>query len=361
MNKTRTALATLTALAAIGACGAVSAQSAVVIYGLVDVAYVREGGGAAGSSGKVTSGVESPSRLGFKGVEDLGGGLSAVFVLENGFQADTGIMGQGGLLFGRQVYVGLAGAAGTLTLGRQYTPEFMALATIDPFSVGMAGDAKNLMSTSGASVSRMDNSVKYATPALRGFSAELVYGAGEVAGSGEAGRQYGGAAGYSAGPLALRAGYHRRNNDTAAVRNTDDARNLLLTASYDFGTVKAHVAWGSGKGLNSSALRATNNPYGRTPAPQASTDSTETLLGASVPFGVQTLLLSWVRKNDKTVRKQDASQWGIGYRYALSRRTDLYASAARIRNRNGAGYTVGSSIEAGTGNRAWNLGVRHTF
>ena len=106
------------ALAVLGAVsGAASAQSSVTVYGLVDVALVRESGAATGASTKITSGVGAGSRLGFKGSEDLGGGLSALFLLENGFQADTGAMGQGGLLFGRQAYVGLQGGFGTVTIG----------------------------------------------------------------------------------------------------------------------------------------------------------------------------------------------------------------------------------------------------
>jgi len=85
-------------------------------------------------------------------------------------------------------------------------------------------------------------------------------------------------------------------------------------------------------------------------------------VGVTVPFGVQhTFLASYIRKNDKTTLNQDADQFALGYRYALSKRTDLYAMYAHIKNKNGAPYTVGSSIEAGSGNSAWNMGIRHTF
>src|SRR5471032_1198970 len=231
MNKTMLAL-TLSALA-----GTAAAQSNVTVYGIVDMALVRESGGtgAAASSTKLTSGVESGSRLGFKGSEDLGNGMAAIFLLENGFQADTGAMGQGGLLFGRQAYVGLQSkTAGTLLLGRQYTPQYLAVAAIDPFGSGTAGDTKNLMATTGNSASRMDNTVKYISPVVNGFSGEVVYGAGEVAGDNSAGRQLGGMLTYAVGNLTLRLASHYRNNDTATV-NTSSARNSVLTALYDFG------------------------------------------------------------------------------------------------------------------------------
>lgn len=355
MNKTMLALV-MGALA-----GGAAAQSSVAVYGIVDMALVREGGAAAGSSTKLTSGVAAGSRLGFKGSEDLGGGMAAVFLLENGFQADTGAMGQGGLLFGRQAYVGLQGGAGTVTLGRQYTPQYLAVAAVDPFGSGTAGDTKNLMAATGNSASRMDNSVKYVSPVRGGVSAELVYGAGEVAGDNSAGRQFGGALGYVNGPLSLKLAYHNRNNDSATVKNSDSAKNTVVTALYDFGVAKAHAAYGRDKGLNSAPLRNATNPFGYAVAPTPSTDSDVVLLGLTVPRGAQVWLASYIRKNDKTAFNQDAEQYALGYRYYLSKRTDLYTAYAYIRNKNGAGYTVGSAIEGGTGNRAVNLGMRHVF
>lgn len=344
--------------------GTAAAQSNVTVYGIVDMAVVRESGGvgAAASSTKLTSGVEAGSRLGFKGNEDLGGGLSAIFLLESGFQADTGAMGQGGLLFGRQAYVGLQSKeAGTLTLGRQYTPQYLAVAAVDPFGSGTAGDTKNLMASTGNSASRMDNAVKYASPMVNGFNAEVVYGVGEVAGDSTAQRQFGGSVAYTNGPLVVRLAHHNRNNDTATLKNTSSAKNTVLTALYDFGAAKAHFAYGVDKGMNSALPRNLNNPFGYAVAPTPSIDSSVVLLGVTVPQGFGTWIGSYIRKNDKTSFNQDAAQLAAGYRYYLSKRTDLYGVYAYIRNKNGAGYTVGSAIEGGTGNRGLNLGIRHIF
>lgn len=82
---------------------------------------------------------------------------------------------------------------------------------------------------------------------------------------------------------------------------------------------------------------------------------------ATIPLGNHTILASYIHKDDKTEFNQDASQWALGYRYALSTRTDLYASFAKISNKNGAAYTVGSAIEAGSGNKAVSLGICHAF
>lgn len=341
--------------------GTAVAQSNVAVYGVVDLALVRESGGSINST-KITSGVESGSRLGFKGSEDLGNGVSAIFLLENGFQADTGAMGQGGLLFGRQAYVGLRSErAGTVTLGRQYTPQYLAVAAADPFGSGMAGDTKNLMAATGNSASRMDNALKYVSPVMGGASAELVYGAGEVGGDHGAGRQWGGALAYSRGPFVLRLAQHARNNDTATLKGAGLARNTVLTGVLDVGYVKVHLAAGRDKGLNSALPRNAGNPFGHAVAPRQSVDSSVALLGLTVPHGAGTWLASWISKNDRTVFDQDAQQLALGYRYFLSKRTDVYAAYAYLRNRNGAGYTVGSAIEGGTGNRGANLGIRHTF
>jgi len=324
---------------------------------------VVESGGAAGHVTKLTSGISGGSRIGFKGTEDLGGGMSALFLLETGFQNDTGALGQSSTvtsLFGRQSYVGLGGDFGTVTVGRQYTPQYLVLAGVDPFGTGYAGDAANIMPNTGNSSSRMDNTVKYASPNFSGVTGELAYGFGETAGSTKAASQIGAAIGYANGPLNVRLGFHGRNNDTL-TSETSSGRSTLLGATYNFGPVKLHAAYGINKGVNSSPMRNAVNQYG-TGAVVASTDSADALIGVTVPFGVQhTFLASYIHKNDKTARNQDADQFALGYRYALSKRTDLYAAYAHIKNKNGGTYTVGSSIELGSGNSAWNAGIRHTF
>ncbi len=329
---------TLFALAMSSVCaGAAFAQSTVSIYGVVDAGIVHESGNAAGTSVmKLTSGVGAGSRLGFKGSEALGGGMSANFLLENGFNADVGAAAQGGLLFGRQAWVGLDGGYGSTKFGRQYTPYWTALVTVDPFAAGYAGVDANLMASSGV---RMDNSVKYSTPNLAGFSADLAYGFGEVAGNASASRALGLSVNYVKGPLTARVAHHRVNNAAA----TDSAKNTMLTAVYDFGPAKTHFAYAVNKGVGS-------------------VDNTDLLAGLTVPFGAGKVMLSYIRKDDKSAANADANQIAAGYVYSLSKRTSLYTSYARIDNRNGAFYTVGSANGApGSGSRAINAGVTHTF
>jgi predicted porin len=348
------------------ATGAAVAQTGVTIYGIADAGFVRETGGKNGTVNKLTSGVGSASRIGFRGTEDLGGGLSAIFNLETGYRIDTGELDNtNNALFNRLAIVGLKGKAGTLTLGRQYTPWHQALAQVaDPFGTGYAGGSKNLFPDSGANV-RTNNSVLYATPVVMGFAADVSYSAGEQAGSNEAGRQLGGSLGYSAGPLNVRLAYNHRNTDVAATPGVAGisrgiATNTILAANYDFKVVKAYAAYNVNKGVGSSPYGNATNPYGG-PAQTPSTDSNDVLLGLNAPVGPGNLLATYQRKNDKTALNQDANSWGVGYLYPLSKRTTLYTVYGTVNNKNGADYTVANNSESGSGDKAYNIGVRHTF
>jgi len=355
---------TLAALILAGFAAAAQAQSSVTIYGLADAGLVQESGGKAGSVTKVSSGIGATSRIGFKGTEDLGDGLSAIFQLEAGYKLDTGEVDAAGALFNRQSFVGLKSTTmGALTLGRQYTPMYDALSQVaDPFGAGYAGSAKNLMPSAGADT-RTSNTVIYATPSVSGLSANVAYSMGEQADSTKAGRQVGGSLIYANGPLNARLAYNNRNNDVAATGlSTTSGRNILFAANYDFKIAKAYFAYGQDKGVNSSPLPTTANVFGYATAPQASTDSTDLLIGTTVPVTASgTLMASFIRKNDKTAFNQDADQWAIGYSQALSKRTSTYIAYGKIKNKNGASYTVGNAAETGSGDKAFNVGMRLSF
>lgn len=345
--------------------GAAHAQTGVTIYGIADAGFVHESGGVAGSANKISSGVGSASRIGFRGTEDLGGGTSVLFQLENGHRLDTGEVDAAGTIFNRLAFVGIKGKAGQLTIGRQYTPWHQALVQVgDPFSTGYAGSSKNLFPDYGSNV-RTSNTVLYTTPVIQGFTAEAAYSAGEQGGASRAGRQLGASLGYASGPLNLRLVYNHKNADVAAAPGVTpvtrgNGSNKLFAANYDFKVLKAYLAVSVDKGFNSAPLGNNSNPYGGL-APTASTDGNEILLGAVVPAGPGNLVVTLQRKDDKTVRNQDARSLGVGYLYLLSKRTTLYTVYGAIDNDNGAGYTVANNSEAGSGDRAFNLGIRHTF
>ncbi|MBC7454189.1 MAG: porin [Massilia sp.] len=349
------------AAAILGAFAATAqAQSNVAIYGILDAGIVHESGGTNGNLTKVGSGISSASRFGFRGTEDLGNGLSALFTLEGGVKIDTGIGGAG--IFDRQSFVGLKSTTlGTVTIGRQYTLLYLALGQVaDPFGVGYSGSARGLFPSVG-NATRTSNTVMYASPKMSGFSADLAYSAGEQAGSNVAGRQIGADVAYSNGPLNARLVYNAINNDTAAVSN-DIGRNTMFAANYDFVVAKAFFAYSDNKGMNSSALPNAIAYTTPTTPVAASTDSTNLLIGATVPVGpAGTVMASYIRKNDKNVANRDADQFAIGYSYALSKRTNAYTSFAKIKNKNGASYTVGDNTDAGSGDKAFSVGVRHSF
>jgi predicted porin len=348
----------LPALAALLLCsGATFAQSNVAFYGVMDMGVSVDKGGIAGTSTRVTSGMATQSRWGFRGTEDLGDGLSAFFVIEGGIHADVGTSTQNNTIFGRNTAVGLKGNFGAVSLGLQDTPLFTTLnVVVDPFRNGIAR-SNNLMNPTGF---RAGNSILYRSNVINGFSGDLMYVAGEIAGDAKAGRAIGGSFGYANGPLTARLAYHNRNNDTATLKGTDDAKNSLLGANYDFGPVKGFFGYEINKGRNSASLNNSAALFGGLP-PTASTDSTDLLLGASVPMGPSTFVATYVRLDDKTSFNQDAQQYAVAYMYAFSKRTDIYTSVAQIRNHNGAAYTEGNSEEPGTGNKQFTVGLRHRF
>ncbi len=352
----------IAALAVAGTlCGWAHAQSAVNIYGIVDMGYVNERGGVAGSVSKLTSGAQSGTRIGFKGTEDLGDGMKALFVLETGIRADEGGFNQGGTAFGRQAFVGLQSNGGTVTLGRQYTPYFLAMNAADPFASGMAGSGLNLFPNAGNG-NRMNNSVKYATPNIDGFTGELAYGFGEVQGSSEKNRQIGASLGYAADAVSIKLAHHNVRNAT----DTDTAKNTLLGATWDLEVAKIFAAISDNRGINSSAFPLATptvpfpNPYGLPTPPVSSSKTRDILVGVRIPIEKHAFLISYINKDDR-VANNDANQVAVGYTYALSKQTNLYAAYARISNKNQASYTVGNNSEPGSGNKAINLGVRVLF
>lgn len=334
----------LLALAVLGAfAGAASAQTNVTIYGVVDAGITHENG-AAGSVTKLATGVQSGNRLGFKGSEDLGGGLKANFQIENGFDLDTGKARQGGALFGRQAYVGLSGGFGAVNAGRQYNPVFTALDAIDPFGTGLTGASTNLMGFGATVDSRINNALTYTSPELSGFTFNGMYGFGEVPGSTSSSRYYGLSVGYARGPVSAFLAYDNANNAT----DTNTTKELLLGGTYNFGVATAHLAFESEKN-------------------DAGMNYRDWLVGVSAPVGPGTVMASYIRKNDRSSADAGARQYAVGYTYPLSKRTNFYTSYGYISNDAGAGFVVsdassgGNAVNNGDSSRAFTVGIRHKF
>ncbi len=342
MKKSLLALAVLTAVS-----GAASAQSSVTLYGKVDLGMVYDAGGP-GKSVRLDSGVTGGSRIGFKGVEDLGGGTKFSFQLETGYCADSAAGAPnfctgGNNFMGRQAHGDLTGSFGALSAGRQYSLGFNNLATIDPFGAGFAGQANNvtagglyLVDPSGI---RLNNSVIYSTPNTAGLTASVEASLGEQTGNWQASRETGAGLNYAAGPAYAGVSYYHLDNSGG----TGVAKKVLtIGGTYDFGVVKIH-------GLGQSVTGPSTLDY------------RSFMAGVTVPIGAAQILASYVHHNDRTAANQDASQVGIGALYSLSKRTSLYTSFARIQNQHGAAFLVGNATALGTGNKSFNAGVVHNF
>jgi predicted porin len=241
-------------LALLGAAGAAHAQSSVTLYGVLDesVQYVHNVTTSANPLSNKNlfttyAGNLQGDRWGLKGTEDLGGGLKAIFQLENGFNINNGALGQGGLEFGRQAFVGLqSDQFGTVTLGRQYDPvvDLVQAVTADNYwgsTFTTPGDVDN-----NDNSSRTNSAIKYTSQTYAGFQFELMYALGGVAGSTGSGQTWSGAATYANGPFSVAAGYIRMDNANSLASRTSDgvvgwAGGATSGATFD-GTVNSTFA-----------------------------------------------------------------------------------------------------------------------
>jgi predicted porin len=357
MKKSLLALAVLTAVS-----GAAFAQSSVTLYGKVDLGLVLDSGSAAGKSIRLDSGVTGGSRIGFKGVEDLGGGMKASFQLETGYCADSAAPATSTLtvkdgagntvgtttqtstnfctgsnaFMGRQAHGDLTGAFGAISAGRQYSIGFNNLSTIDPFGTGLAGQINNIVDPSGI---RLNNSVTYATPNMGGFvgSAEIAFG--EQTGNWQANRETGAGLTYASGPAYVGFSFYDVSN---AAGSGAAKKNYTFGGTYDFGVIKLHAL-----------AQKTTGP--------STLDVLDLMGGVTVPVAHGNLMASYIHHNDRTSADKDAQQLGVGYIYPLSKRTSVYGAFARILNQHGAAFTVGNATASGTGTKAFDLGVVHNF
>lgn len=354
MNKGKTTMKKaymLLAMAAMGS-GTASAQSSVTISGILGVGVSSISGARSGASDyrsgrelKMAQDSKVPTRLVFRGSEDMGNGLSAIFLLDKGFNIDDGTETLGGAF--RETYVGLRSTQwGTVTLGRQFHPLFNVRDDYDP-----TADSSNLMATGGF---RMNNSIMYRTPVMNGWFVKLAYGFGEVQGDTRAGRAVGAHVGYDKGPISGKIGF----NDLRDAQGQSSARNTLAAGSYNFGPLIGYLAYGVNKGA------VTNGVY-------APADNTDALFGLRVPFGPNTVSVSYILKDDKTAQDADAKQFQLLYTYSLSKRTLLYSIFTHINNSNGAVYTTAHASAAPTAaqyalgaraaDREFSVGIRHSF
>lgn len=347
--------------AAAMACTVAAAQSSVTIFGRLNTGV--EHARLAGTGVSRLSNYRSV--LGFRGTEDLGGGLRAIWQIEGAVALDTGAAG----LANRNTHVGFAGPWGTLAAGVWAQPYTTATAAFDPFYTTTAGYMA-LMGNGSAPISghvqdtssfdrRQTNQLQYASPKWQGWSSSVSYGfKDETAASGSA-RPWlaSGAVRYETDALVLTAA-HERHRAYQTADTTDTASKL--GAAYTFGparlaAVVEHLRYGTATG------RLSRNAW---------------YVSASYQIGAGALKAGYARAGDGRGPSTDtvgffrsgagtgAQQFTVGYEHALSRRTALHAFYSRIRNEPQAVYDFAINelgVRAGQQPSVFALGLRHNF
>lgn len=361
-------LFTLGLLAA--ACGATYAQSSVTIYGLLDASVEHltdatpSGGGLTRMPGLTGS---VPSRLGFRGVEDLGGGLKAVFTLESGLGVDSGTFNQGGRAFGRQAYVGLTGDWGSLTLGRQYSMMFWSQLDADILGPNAYGSGSLDSYLPNA---RVDNAIAY-RGTFNGFTAGASYSfgrdtvnagpspsgancAGESAADKQACRQWSVMAKYDASNWGVALAVDEIRGGPGAFAG--------LTSSSMKDRRSTVAGWTKFNGVKLGAgLIARDND-----ATPAARRSNLWYIGAAYSVTPAMVLDGQVFKLDYKNSANQATLFALRATYNLSKRTAVYATAGHISNDGSLALSVsnaaaGGAPAAGGSQSGVALGVRHAF
>jgi len=349
------------ALAAIATGGAASAQS-VTVFGIVDVGVSHYSVSGSASQTAMSNSGNLNSRIGFRGTEDLGGGLGASFWLEAPLTVDDG--NANGLAFTRRSTVSLSGPWGEARLGRDYTPTYLN-EWFDPFNAtGSGTHAISLLRMSStrapfvagfgannATYFRTSNSVGYFLPAnLGGVYGQLQYAFDEQPSTANSsqGRYVGGRIGYRKGPVnvALAAGKSDGANPPTAT--APDVTSINLGGSYDFGPVMLMGEY-------------SDESYQVTPAKYTSRGYN---LGVIVPVGPGEIKAAYSSVRLNWPGSPKASKLALGYQHNLSKRTALYATVARLDNENGAMLAVVQGSLAGkanAGSTGYDLGIRHSF
>lgn len=354
----------LIALAVLAASGAAMAQSSVTLYGVLDtgVSYFK---GDDSVYGLTKTGGNVNSRLGFRGVEDLGNGLKATFNLEGGMNVDdgTGYLGAGGVndtgfQFRRTSTVGLQGSFGEVRLGRMLTSSYLAVSRYDVFGDTGAGASLAWNPTNTGYAPRAQNAISFTSPSFSGFKFGAEYGFGEKKDARDS-RYIGVGATYDNGPLSLGLGFDRINNVGYVAANPpapaelgEDLTTWQLGGAYNFGVAKL-LAF-----------------YKQTKYKDVLVGDSEKLktfgLGVSAPVGAA----GEVRASYNNYKISDdngkADQLSLGYVHNLSKRTALYGTYSYIKNKDGLDFELngamgGAGLKDGEKQHGLQLGIRHAF
>jgi predicted porin len=343
------------------AAGIAHAQSTITFYGIADsgIEYVNHAS-AEGGAVRLVSGAKNTSRWGLRGVEDLGGGLKAVFRLENGFNLADGQLDDGpDAIFGRRATVGLASRFGQLTLGRMYTTTYDYLLPFDPM-----GYAQNYSwaTTSTATGGRKDGMFTRSSNAVRyngefgGLKFGGTFGFGNVAGDFKASSKYSVGIGYHNGPFAAVAAFDRQHgagnradNSLSPADPVDAIQSIHAGLSYDFGAVKAMAGYRNyRRTFTTNAAKQLSDMY---------------WLGGSYNVTPFLALIGAIYHQDiKGASAADPTLVSLRAQYSLSKRTLLYFSGGYAMARNDQKVSVSrDSIGVADTQVGLTAGIQHRF
>lgn len=334
------------------------AQNSVTLYGIIDDGINFNTNAHGAHQVYAASGILNGSRWGLRGTEDLGGGATTFFVLENGFDPNSGAAVQGGDLFGRQAYVGLGNSLGNVSLGRQYDSvvdyvESLSFASQYGGSItAHPADLDNMVNTH-----RLNNVAKYASRSFAGITFGGLYSLGGVAGDFTRKQVVSAGARYQGGPFTAGVGYINARNPNLSFYGSDGTvaatvngvpGSNLGTSPVISGYASAHtyqvIGASAGYTVGAAALGVlySNTKYmglGDTssgPVPTGGVHGTATFNTGEVNFRYQftpTFLAAAVYDYTKNsgasgVGGATYNQAAVAVDYFLSKRTDLYAVAA---------------------------------
>jgi predicted porin len=332
---------------------AAAAQSNVTLYGVMDTYLGHTNAGGKGSMTDQQSGGWAASRWGLRGSEDLGGGLRAVFTLENGILTNSGGFADSTRVFNRQSYLGLAGGWGEVRLGRQNSPAFWMLGSMDAFNGATYGSLLNNVS---GYTPRFDNVIYYVSPEFSGLKVQ----GGHALGNQPAGQPRSGLAAtmlgveYKSGPFWVGMNHSQQNSANTSVK----AKATFLGGNWDWGSGKVYLGLHRGN-MNGAALAT--NVAGRDY--DAWSLSADWRITPAITLGAL-----YGRANDKTAFNGDAKQASLLATYTFSKRTMVYSTITRLENSGGATFSLGAAgpitrnvPAAGQDVSGFQVGIRHQF
>jgi predicted porin len=345
----------LLALAVLGAfAGVAQAQTSVTIYGSFDAGIRNKNNVNAAGDSQLTmgsNGLYNSNRIGFKGVEDLGGGMNAHFTLETGFNTGTGALDNTtSTLFNRAAFVGLGGAWGSLDLGRQYSVNFKTIGAYDPFNYKYVSIIP--LAAQGG-LTRLNNDIQY-TGTFGPITARAEYALGEVAGSTSNGATQALGLSYAGGPFSVGTAYTQRKNSVGAPAAFQDQKNWTVGGAFGTGPFRVALGYADNKQKMGAV---------------ADTRIKDAWLGGSFNFTPAAALTAGYYETKAATAAGEGKRklFIVGATYALSKRTNFYADIDSARF---SGITRGSAtLPAPTGTAPFgqerqtgvSVGVNHLF